>query len=150
MQTFIATVEESSQQRGGTPPPLDQGVFGGCAGFCVLGQKTTFPVEDQVGGSGKTRLRGKRFLLGRRGGLRCGLTRPQQEQSYDEKERTGLGDPMLESYRPHDAMLVHVVFVRIISRMTVEPYKRMPNPLCSRRFALEQGSRLRGSFAQII
>jgi hypothetical protein len=49
MQAFIATVEESSQQREGTPRPLDQGGFGGCADLCVLGQKATFPVKYQGG-----------------------------------------------------------------------------------------------------
>src|SRR5262245_2117365 len=106
MQAFIATVEESSQQRERTSRPLDQGGFGCGADLRVLGQQATFPVNDQGGVSGKTRLRRKRRLLGRSGGLKCGIARTKQEQSYDEWEGTVLGDQMLEFYPPHDAMPV--------------------------------------------
>src|SRR5262245_794391 len=81
MQVFNATVEESSQQREGTPRPLDQGGFGGCADLRVLGQQAPFPVKYQGRVSGKTRLRRKRRLLGRSGG---DIARTQAEQSYEE------------------------------------------------------------------
>src|SRR5262245_66325804 len=84
MQAFIATGEESSQQREGTPRPLDQGGFGGCADLRVSGQQATFPVKYQGGVSGKTRLRRKQRVLGGSGGLKCDIAHTQQEQPYDE------------------------------------------------------------------
>src|SRR4029453_14810491 len=44
-RVFIATAEESSQQRQRTPRPLDQGASGGCPDLGGLGQHATGPVE---------------------------------------------------------------------------------------------------------
>ena len=44
MQVFIATVEESSQQRQRTPRPLDQGGFGDCPDLRVFGHQAICPV----------------------------------------------------------------------------------------------------------
>ena len=45
MQVFIATVEESSQQRQRTPRPLDQGGFGGCPDLRVVGPSSDLPSQ---------------------------------------------------------------------------------------------------------
>src|SRR6185436_4635915 len=78
-QVFMVGVEESAQQREGTPGPLDQGGLGGCADLRVAGQQAIRPVTCQGGVSGKTSVRRKRRLRGRRGGAGS-----QQEESYDE------------------------------------------------------------------
>src|SRR6185369_3131073 len=64
MQVFIATVEESSQQRQRTSRPLGQGCFGGCPDLRVVGHHAICPVSRQAGVPGKIRLRRKRQLLG--------------------------------------------------------------------------------------
>jgi len=66
IQLFLLGVEESSQQRKRTLPPLDQGGFGGGADLGVVGEKAICPVTYQGGISGKTRLR-----LGQRGLGQC-------------------------------------------------------------------------------
>ncbi len=58
MQVFIATVEESSQQRQRTPRPLDQGGFGGCPDLRVVGHHAICPVKHQGGVPGKIRTLG--------------------------------------------------------------------------------------------
>src|SRR4051794_17913749 len=60
MQAFIASVEESTQQRKRTSRPLDQGRFGSYPHLRVLSQQPLPPVKRQGGISGKTGLRRNR------------------------------------------------------------------------------------------
>ena len=58
IQIFIATVEESSQQRQRTPRPFDQGGFGDCPDLRVFGHQAICPVQHPG------RVRGKVHTLG--------------------------------------------------------------------------------------